>query len=43
VNALERLAIVPCVILMRAERSARRTMGARAETSPDVLAEAGAA
>jgi EmrB/QacA subfamily drug resistance transporter len=40
---LSALAIIPCVILMRAERAARRAKGAQAEASPDTLAEAMAA
>ncbi|MGN6869759.1 MAG: DHA2 family efflux MFS transporter permease subunit [Solirubrobacteraceae bacterium] len=40
---LSALAIVPCVILMRAERLARRSKGAAAEASPEALAEAIAA
>jgi EmrB/QacA subfamily drug resistance transporter len=40
---LSALAIVPCVILVRAERAARRSKGAVAEASPEALAEAVAA
>jgi EmrB/QacA subfamily drug resistance transporter len=40
---LTALAIVPCWILARAERAARRLRGEEAETSPEVLAEAVAA
>jgi EmrB/QacA subfamily drug resistance transporter len=40
---LSALAIIPCVILMRAEREARRSKGAAAEASPEALAEAIAA
>jgi MFS family permease len=40
---LSALAIVPCVILMRAERAARRSKGALADASPETLAEAIAA
>jgi MFS family permease len=40
---LAALAIIPCVILMRAEREARRSKGAAAEASPEALAEAIAA
>jgi hypothetical protein len=40
---LAALAIVPCVILFRAERVARETKGAAAEASPETLAEAVAA
>jgi hypothetical protein len=40
---LSALAIVPCVILMRAEREARRRKGTAAEASPEALAEAIAA
>jgi EmrB/QacA subfamily drug resistance transporter len=40
---LSALAIIPCVILMRAERAARRAKGAGAEASPDTVAEAIAA
>ena len=41
--ALAALAVVPCVVLFRAERAARRAKGAEAETSPETLAEAVAA
>jgi EmrB/QacA subfamily drug resistance transporter len=41
--ALTALAIGPCVILMRAERAARRALGEAAQAGPDVLAEAVAA
>jgi EmrB/QacA subfamily drug resistance transporter len=41
--ALTALAIVPCVILLRAERGARAAKGAEAEATPEVLAEAVAA
>jgi MFS family permease len=41
--ALAALAIVPCIVLLRAERAARRTKGAQAEPSPEILAEAVAA
>jgi hypothetical protein len=40
---LTALAIVPCVILMRAERAARAARGADAEASAETLAEAVAA
>jgi EmrB/QacA subfamily drug resistance transporter len=40
---LSALAIVPCVILMRAERAARAAKGTQAEASPETLAEAIAA
>jgi hypothetical protein len=40
---LSALAIVPCVILVRAERAARQSKGAAAEASPEALAEAIAA
>ena len=40
-GAITALAIVPCVILLRAERAARRAKGEG--TPPDVLAEAVAA
>ena len=40
-GAVTALAIVPCVILLRAERAARRAKGEG--TPPDVLAEAVAA
>jgi EmrB/QacA subfamily drug resistance transporter len=40
---LSALAIVPCVILLRAERAARKARGAEAETSTEPLAEAIAA
>jgi EmrB/QacA subfamily drug resistance transporter len=40
---LTALAIVPCIILMRAERAARRAKGAQAETGAETLAEAVAA
>jgi MFS family permease len=40
---LSALAIVPCVILTRAERAARRRKGAAAEASPEAMAEAIAA
>jgi len=40
---LSALAIVPCVILLRAERAARAAKGAEAEASPESLAEAIAA
>ena len=41
--ALAGLAIVPCVILLRAERAARAAKGADAEADPETLAEAVAA
>jgi EmrB/QacA subfamily drug resistance transporter len=41
--ALSALAIIPCVILMRAERAARAAKGAQAETETETLAEALAA
>jgi hypothetical protein len=37
------VAIVPAIILMRAERAARAKRGAAAETSPETMAEAMAA
>jgi EmrB/QacA subfamily drug resistance transporter len=40
---LSAMAIVPCVILLRAERAARKARGAEAETSTEPLAEAIAA
>jgi EmrB/QacA subfamily drug resistance transporter len=40
---LSALAIFPAVVLMRAERAARRAKGAQAEASPEALAEALAA
>jgi EmrB/QacA subfamily drug resistance transporter len=40
---LTALAIIPCVILMRAERAARAARGAEAEASAETLAEAVAA
>ena len=40
---LTALAIIPCVILMRAERAARARKGASAETSAETIAEAIAA
>jgi EmrB/QacA subfamily drug resistance transporter len=40
---LSALAIIPCVILLRAERAARRAKRAEAETSAETLAEAIAA
>ena len=40
---LSALAIIPCVILVRAEREARRRKGAAAEASAEALAEAIAA
>jgi EmrB/QacA subfamily drug resistance transporter len=40
---LSALAIIPCVILMRAERAARATTGEQAEASPETLTEAIAA
>jgi EmrB/QacA subfamily drug resistance transporter len=42
-TGLTALAIVPCIILMRAERAARREKGAEATAGPDTLAEAVAA
>ena len=42
-TGLTALAIVPCVVLMHAERAARAAKGKEAETPPDVLAEAVAA
>lgn len=41
--AIAALAIIPCVILVRAERAARRAKGAAADTPPETLAEAVAA
>ncbi len=41
--AIAALAIIPCVILMRAERAARRAKGEGAEPSAETLAEAVAA
>jgi EmrB/QacA subfamily drug resistance transporter len=41
--ALSALAIIPCVILMRAERAARVARGAEAETEAETMAEALAA
>ena len=40
---LSALAIIPCVILLRAERAARTATGEQAEASPERLAEAIAA
>ena len=40
---LSALAIIPCVILMRAERATRHAIHAEAETSAETLAEAIAA
>jgi hypothetical protein len=40
---LSALAIIPCVILVRAERAARRSEVPTAEVSPEALAEAIAA
>jgi EmrB/QacA subfamily drug resistance transporter len=40
---LSALAIIPCVILLRAERAARATQSAQAEVSPETVAEAIAA
>jgi hypothetical protein len=37
------LAIVPCIILVRAERAARAARGAEAHATPEALAEAVAA
>ena len=37
---LTALAIVPCIVLLRAERAARATRGEEAAASPEVLAEA---
>jgi EmrB/QacA subfamily drug resistance transporter len=42
-TALTALAIVPCVILLRAERAARLTKGEDADVAPEVLAEAAVA
>ena len=41
--ALSALAIIPCIILLRAERAARAAKGVQAEASPETLAEAIAA
>ena len=41
--ALSALAIIPCLILLRAERAARAAKGVQAEASPETLAEAIAA
>jgi len=41
--ALSALAIIPCIILLRAERAARAAKGVEAEVSPETLAEAVAA
>jgi uncharacterized membrane protein len=41
--ALSALAIIPCIILLRAERAARTAKGVEAEASPEALAEAIAA
>ena len=41
--ALSALAIIPCVILLRAERAARAAKGAEAEASQEALVEAIAA
>jgi len=40
---LSALAIIPCVILVRAERAARRAKGAAAHAEADTMAEAVAA